>query len=229
MWKHGNDRQAPRVVLTPLLTALAVLVWYTPGLSDAWRYEQARGLDQAWRLLTCHWVHWTGGHLFWSGGAFLVLGAACEELGRWRYLVCVAASAVLIPAGLAYWTPDLATYGGLSGIDSAFFGMLAVAMARDSLAARRWYGVALVGLLCVGFAVKIGYEMVTGTAAFVGPTDAMVPVPLAHIIGMVVGLAVGAGGWWADRAAKRETWGGAVPDARRRLHPGTVSPHVTLR
>ena len=43
-------------------------------------------------------------------------------------------------------------------------------------------------LLLMGFLGKIGYEFATGAAVFVSHTDAMVPVPLAHLVGAAVGI-----------------------------------------
>jgi rhomboid family GlyGly-CTERM serine protease len=174
-----------------LLTAVAVIAYAVPGLSQAWLYQRGSGLNEAWRYLSCHWVHWSGEHLLWSGGAFLVLSMACEENNRRLYGICVFVSALVIPIGVCLGVPELATYGGLSGIDSALFGLLAVAIVRDSIADKKWTGAIAVGLLSVGFAAKIGFEMITGGAVFVNSTASMVPVPLAHIIGAATGVAVG--------------------------------------
>ena len=177
-----------------LLTAVAALAYCVPGVGQAWVYENGSVLHEAWRLLTCHWVHWSGEHLFWSGGTFLVLSAAAEGTSRRLYGICVVLSALAIPIGVRLWSPELSTYGGLSGIDSALFGLLAVWIVRDSIAARKWTGAILAGLLCAGFLAKIGFEMATGGAFFVHSTATMVPVPLAHIIGAAAGVAVGLAG-----------------------------------
>jgi rhomboid family GlyGly-CTERM serine protease len=179
---------------TTVLTALAVLVYYMPGLGEAWVYERGTGLGEAWRYLGCHWVHWNGEHLFWSTATFLVLSAVCEDISRWRHGVCVLATALAIPAGLWLWSPELASYGGLSGIDSALFGLVAVSVIRESIATKKWVGAGAIGLLAVGFVIKISYEMLTGGTAFMTPTDAMVPVPLAHVIGVITGVLLGLAG-----------------------------------
>lgn len=184
-----------------LLTALAVLAYFAPGLARAGLYYRDSGLDDAWRYLTCHWVHWTGSHLLWSGGTFLVLGALCEQLGRRRFAACVLSSALLIPIGLRLWAPELLTYGGLSGVDSALFGMLGVSVIQEAWATRKWGGAAAVVACGAGFAAKIGYELVTGATFFVQAADVMVPVPLAHVLGLAAGVGTGLAGWYADRRA----------------------------
>jgi hypothetical protein len=46
--------------------------------------------------------------------------------------------------------------------------------------------------VAAGFAAKVAFEMVTGGTLFVDSTAAgMTPVPLAHIVGGLVGLACG--------------------------------------
>ena len=74
-------------------------------------------------MFTCHWVHWSNQHLLWSGGAFVLLGALCERHGRNRMLALVATSIVLISLSLLLVPGEIGAYGGLSGIDSAFFGL----------------------------------------------------------------------------------------------------------
>jgi rhomboid family GlyGly-CTERM serine protease len=174
-----------------LLSAVAAIAYFVPGITEAWVLESKGTLNEAWRFLTCHWVHWSGEHLFWSGGAFFVLSAAAEDIGRRLYLACVLVSALLIPIGLRLWSPELAVYGGLSGIDSALFGLVAVSIVRDSISSRRWTGAVAIGLLSAGFAAKIGFETITGGAFFVNSTATMVPVPLAHLLGAAAGVVVG--------------------------------------
>ena len=185
-----------------LLTVAAVLAYFAPGVSQAWAYERGSGLSEAWRYITCHWVHWSGEHLMWSGGVFLVLSVAAEDIGRRLYGTCVFISTLLIPMGLRLGSPELATYGGLSGIDSALFGLLAVSIVRDSIAARKWTGAIVVGLLSAGFTAKIGFEIATGGAVFVNSTANMVPVPLAHIIGVATGVLIGLAGEIHDRFSR---------------------------
>jgi hypothetical protein len=96
--------------------------------------------------------------------------------------------------GMKLWSPEIASYGGLSGIDSALFGLVAVSRVRDSITARKWTGAFVIVLLSAGFVAKIGFELISGGAFFVNSTAAMVPVPIAHILGAITGVFVGLGG-----------------------------------
>jgi hypothetical protein len=109
-----------------------------------------------------------------------------------RFWACVLGSTVLIP--LALWTtmPQLETYRGLSGIDSALYVLLAVTLLKDEVHGRRWgWVIALSGVL-VAFTAKVGYEIATGGTIFVNSgASHMIPVPLAHCVGAAVGMVVG--------------------------------------
>jgi rhomboid family GlyGly-CTERM serine protease len=145
--------------------------------------------------MTGHWIHWSRGHLIWDVGAFLLLGLLCEARGRLRFAACVLGAAVCIPAAVFVLLPQMDRYGGLSGIESALFALAAVDLVRE-----QWNGMdgtakALGIALGLGFACKIAWEMATGGAVFVadlGPGVA--PVPVAHMAGAVVGIAVAFGG-----------------------------------
>jgi len=145
---------------------------------------------QVWRVFTCHGVHWDKEHLVWSLGTFVALGIVCEPGHRRAFRGCVGLAALAIPAVLWFAQSDLRLYGGLSGIDAALFGFLAVALLRKKARQRAWGWVAGgVGLL-TAFGAKIVYEFLTGDTVFVGEASALLPVPLAHAVGGAVGIAV---------------------------------------
>ena len=98
---------------------------------------------------------------------------------------------MVIPVGLQYGAPEIAFYGGLSGIDSAIFGLMVAWTFRDSLAERNWVTALVTALFAVGFMAKVSFEMYTDSTIFVEAGGDMVGVPLAHILGALVGLAVG--------------------------------------
>jgi rhomboid family GlyGly-CTERM serine protease len=186
-------RRTPSVSL--LLGAVAVATCFAPAaVSHALEYERsALAGGQLWRVLTCHWTHITPDHLLWSGMVFVVLGSLCERLvGRGRFAVCMLASALAIPAALWIVQPDMQSYRGLSGVDSAFFGLLAVTLIRQSLAKGRRIHAMVIGGWVAAFMLKTGIEYGTGAAIFVdSAAGAFDPVPLAHVVGALVGVAVG--------------------------------------
>jgi len=179
----------PLPVITLTLASGACLAHLVSGAAEWLCYDRER-LWEVWRVLTCHLVHWNPEHLLWSGGAFVLLGGACEARGRGRFLVCAALSAVAIPLALRFAAPAMGSYGGLSGIDSALFTMLAAATVLDNHRARRkalaWGAcIALILFLC-----KLAYEIETGSAVFLSDSPHQRPIPMAHIVGGAAGVVV---------------------------------------
>jgi len=156
---------------------------------------------ELWRLMTCHWVHLSTDHLFWSAATFLVLGSLCEIMAPKKYYATVGISAIFIPIVIWWGMPDLIIYGGLSGLDCALYSLLMVLFIRRELRSRSWIWVALFSLLLGGLVAKIIYETTTGLTIFVANTHTnMTPVPLAHLVGGCIGFFVGLPGVKSGRA-----------------------------
>jgi rhomboid family GlyGly-CTERM serine protease len=176
-----------------LFVAFAIAVSLLPGVAVWLQYDRSALANGAlWRIVTSHFVHWSAEHLFWDALALAVLGWLCERHDVGRFLACVAASSVLIPLTLCIAEPQLTTYRGLSGIDSALFAMLAARIISEAIADKDWCRLKMAVFFAAGFAAKVGYELLTGGTLFVDSTAAgMTPVPLAHVVGGLVGLACG--------------------------------------
>ncbi len=183
-----------------LLGGLAACLFFIPAAADILQYDPAAiSGGEIWRVVTGHWTHWSLDHLFWDALAFVVLGALCELSDRRAFLTCLAFSAAFIPLSIGVLMPEVDAYRGLSGIDSALFVLAAVILLRENRGARRWGWVAGVGVVLCGFAAKIVFEYATGQTIFVDSTAAdMVPIPLAHVIGGIVGAGVGVLSAWAE-------------------------------
>ncbi|MDB5290983.1 MAG: rrtA [Phycisphaerales bacterium] len=183
--------QLPAITLCASLAACAI--FGLANVSALLQYDVAAlRHGQFWRLLTCHFTHWSASHLLWSGLAFLVLGAICELRDRTQFLVCCISSSLLISLSIQWMLPALTTYRGLSGIDSALFTLAAVTISREGIRAGRRGIVLAVAATLIAFAGKIIFELCTDRCVFVNTsTVAFAPVPLAHLIGAVVGLVSG--------------------------------------
>jgi len=190
-------RRAPRASL--LLTLAAGLIHLFYGLRIQLLYDRSALIHhELWRLLTCHWVHLSWDHLFWSAMTFLALGSLCELMDKKKYYATVGVSALLIPVAIWWGQPNLTIYGGLSGLDCALWALLMVILIKHEIRSRSQIWVAFFSLLLVGLVAKITYETVTGLTIFVSNHHAgMVPVPLAHLVGGVVGTGIGL---WKDSA-----------------------------
>ena len=176
-----------------LLAAAAVLIAWMPSASLVLEYDRAAiATGQIWRLVSCHWTHVSADHLIWDVTTFIVLGAICERSSSWRFCVCVLGSAVLIPLAIWAVAPELSAYRGLSGIDCALFGLLAATQLKDAISARSWLGATAVCSMMLALIAKTVYETTTGATVFMDSHAAsMLPVPLAHGVGVAVGLIIG--------------------------------------
>jgi rhomboid family GlyGly-CTERM serine protease len=179
-------------VVTPCASLAACVIFALSNVSSLLQYDVA-GIrhGQLWRMLTCHFTHFSPSHLFWSGLAFLVLGAICELRDATRFLVCGLSSALLISLSLWWMLPAVTTYRGLSGIDSALFTLAAVTIFRDSRREGRRGTVLLVMATLIAFGGKIIFEFSTERCVFVSNSAGFAPVPLAHLIGAIIGAAWG--------------------------------------
>jgi rhomboid family GlyGly-CTERM serine protease len=175
------------------LCAPALLIALLPqSFAAALQYDRTRILSgELHRLLTCHWTHWSGEHFAWDAITFLALGIACERRSRARFPAVVGLCAFAVPLGLLLVLPNLHVYRGLSGIDTALFGFLAVGVLRDSIRRGSRAGAAVAGLFIVAFAIKTCVEFFSGVTVFVDARLAdFAPVPLAHLLGFAAGAGV---------------------------------------
>jgi rhomboid family GlyGly-CTERM serine protease len=159
-----------------VVVALFVVVAAAAFVPGSW-LELDRG-GAPWRIFTCHLTHFTHEQLAWDGIAFFALAAACARRNSSALQATLLASSVAIPVAVVTLT-DLAAYRGLSGLASALFALIVTLEARRSWA---------VALCAVGFIGKLAFEFLAGSTLFVsdmGP--GVIPVPVAHLAGAVVG------------------------------------------
>jgi rhomboid family GlyGly-CTERM serine protease len=188
MSPYANSSDQPKLGLLPWFTlgacALAVGAWFWRGAFDELVYDRSRILGgQLWRLVTGHWVHFSGSHLFWNLTVLLPAGVWLERRNpcalRWTLLL----SPLAISLALLVFDPSMALYAGISGVASGVLVALAVNGLRTQPAARLWW-LAVLGL----FALKIAIEASGGHP--INPelaNQGIHSVPLAHLVGAAVG------------------------------------------
>ena len=141
--------------------------------------------QEAWRWLTGHLAHGGLAHWLVDAATLLALGLLYERhVGSARWAAGLAVAAIVISAGFLLLEP-LRCYRGLSGLDCAAFAMaIRVEWSRN----RRF--ALMLALLFIG---KLIYEQSAGAfifPAFASPGAMGDPVPSAHLLGGLVGLAV---------------------------------------
>lgn len=170
---------------TIALAAGAIGVAIIPALQHVLVLDRdAVAAGELWRVATGSLVHFSTSHLLYDL-AVVVLASALLERRGWPVAPIVLASATAIGAAVLLFTPELARYGGLSGVACTLVALYAL----DCLTVRGATRAAGVLVLMLS-AVKLGWEMRSGTFVFVADAgDAFRPVPLAHVVGAGVGVA----------------------------------------
>lgn len=171
--------------LTLVAATLAVVAWFVPGAFDALVYDRGQILGgQLWRVVTGHWVHFSASHLFWNLVILIPAGVWLERRAPSVFCRTLLLSPLAISVALLAFAPSLAKYAGISGVASAVLVALAVHGFRTEPRVRLfWLGVLVL------FAAKVGFE-----AFGHGPlnpelaTRGIASVPLAHLVGAVVGV-----------------------------------------
>lgn len=183
----GPLAQAP---FTVALSGLALLLFSCPSLAPLLELQSAGG---GWlnplTCLGCHFLHWSAEHLFWDLGMFAVTGYLCERAGQRAFLCTLGIAAMAIPCLVAWYHPELRTYRGLSGLDTALFALFIsrawLQSARLSEPVQFW---GCLGLWLAMFGKSL-FELTTGQVLFV-KAENFVPVPMAHLVGILCGSVV---------------------------------------
>jgi len=167
-------------------------------LGDALEYRRPLLGSEPWRLLTGHFVHLSLLHAMLNGVALLLLGRLFEErLRPSEFWTVLAIAPILI--SLVFWAalPELTWYRGMSGALHALYFAGCITWIRTATGRARWLPIAAI----VGGTLKVLLEQ---------PWDASFPfrewlggavVPQAHLVGAVIGAAVGC--WFVARRGAR--------------------------
>ena len=181
-----HDGSRTWLALTVLLTGGAVLALMLPAAWLDWQPDRA--LQQPWRAWTAAFVHWSDLHLGTNLLAAAVVGAfgwaapvSREQAWAW------AAAWPLAHLGL-WLKPDLAHYGGLSGVLHGGVAIVCVGLLVRSRGARRAIGAAIM----LGLVIKLGTESPWGPALQRSAEWDIAVAPLAHATGAAAGLLCGA-------------------------------------
>ena len=188
----NQSMNLPLMKKLPFLTlgigSVALLLAASPSWSTALELNRsALAQGEFWRLVTGHLTHFTTDHLRWDLAVFVALGVLVELRNRRHFLVGVVGGSLLISLGVWWLQPQFACYRGLSGIDCILFGYLAVDIIDLARAEGRHWPALAAGLALVGLVGKIIFELSTGRTLFVENNTGFAPVPLAHLIGAIVG------------------------------------------
>lgn len=168
------------------LTTIALLGFYSESLAQLLQYD--RNLIEAgqlWRLISCHFTHWTTEHAFWDISVFVILSYISMATNLKRYCTILIGSAVMVSLSVYLFNPEFIEYRGLSGIDSALFiDVIFSSISKDKRPLNRSLNI----LILIGFSGKITYEFMTGCALFAD--SGYTTLPVAHLAGAITAAVI---------------------------------------
>jgi rhomboid family GlyGly-CTERM serine protease len=185
--QNRGGRQPPW--LTVVAVAVASGLWLSLGpVPDALIFDRsAIAGGEWWRLLSGHWVHSDGRHALWDIAALALVGGLVETGGRRRLALAAVVGSLWVSAALWWQLPELERYCGLSGMLNTLF-----VIALADLWQRGHQPVVVAAALLLS--AKLLAELAAGQSVLIDPL--WPGVPLAHLAGLLGGLAFLAG----DRA-----------------------------
>ncbi len=162
-----------------------MLGWWLPSAGLDWQPDLAAA--EPWRAFSAAFVHWSPLHLGANLLAAAVVGAygAAAQLPRSQAVAWVAAWP-LTHVGLLL-KPDLAHYGGLSGVLHAGVAIACLWLMLKGRGARRAVGAAV----ALGLLIKLGSESPWGPALQHREEFDIAVAPIAHATGAAAGLLCG--------------------------------------
>lgn len=168
--------------------ALGACVAFAAGAQTSIDWQPALAAGEPWRAWSAAWVHYSALHLAANLAGCVLVGL----LGIVARLPLRSTGAWIVAWPLTQFglllRPDLAHYGGLSGVLHAGVAVAAVHLLASARGTRRAIGL---GLL-VGVAVKVLLETPWGTALRHPPGWDIAVAPFAHATGLVGGALVSA-------------------------------------
>lgn len=179
---HSEPR---RPVATLLVAAAALAVFSSPAATHWLVYDRGRILaGQVWRMLTGHIVHLSTSHLMYDLLVFVLAGIWIERRERGQYLLLIVLTAATSSLYFLVAMPQMARYGGLSGVVSAMIVYLSLQeIGQGGIARVIWTTVLAM------FLAKSGYEIVFGHAVFASFNSMPIAViPAAHVIGAIAAI-----------------------------------------
>jgi rhomboid family GlyGly-CTERM serine protease len=204
--KRFRLKQIPCLTVTTALLALLLAGASLGGFAQYDRSAVLRG--EVWRLVTGHFSHWSLSHLGFDLFAFVVLGAICEPRGRRLFAAVMFATALAVSLFLLAFRADVASYRGLSAIDSALWMLALFDLGRR----RPRLALSLAAL----FLAKVMIESRSG-ALFV---DGIAVLPVVHLIGAAVGFIMSA---WRSQIFSRQERSASCAHESMRLPPPSLS------
>lgn len=167
------------IILASLLSSIS------PELSSLLIFDRSalvRG--EVWRILTCHFVHFSGTHLAYNLFAFGIAGSVIEKKNYPHFGRLCLWSALAISISLFTLKTDMHYYGGLSGIACGALYYCALMGIKET---RPWQKICF--LIILFLPIKIAIEIYLSVSVLpYWEHQSFVPMQTSHIIGCLVAV-----------------------------------------
>ena len=191
-----RGRSAALALPLALAAFMAGIYLLPQGAIGVLRYERAAVLaGEAWRLVSAHFVHADGPHLWWNVAGVLLVGFLfASEYSPRQWLLILLTSTLAIDIGFLVFQPGLQWYLGFSGVLHGCAAAGLVAWLRQERDPFTWLVVAV-------FAAKLAWEHTMGPLPFTSQSLSLPVIHEAHTYGAVGGLVAGL--WLTRRTPQR--------------------------
>lgn len=184
------EKNAKSIVKSfPLLTTLVLftsgLCFVFPGIGSVSIFDRNAVLQgEVWRLVSSHFVHFTGTHLAYNLTVFAVVGWLVERERHLYFAILFVSMAMVISGSLFILRPAMIYYGGLSGIACGFIYYYSLVQVTKS---GHWKMICKSIILLLPLKIFIEIYNNASTLPYWG-NQAFVLMPLSHVSGIAVAL-----------------------------------------
>ena len=179
------NARLPIITLAVVLASLGATL--SPLAVDLLVYDRQGILQgELWRLLSGHLVHFSRSHLAGDVVVFGVVGGLIERRRGLRVGVLYLVMAAVIGIGMLVLKPDLAQFGGLSGLGYGAICYLALHAQTANSQNTLFPALMLIGLL---LKISIDFRCPSLLPSW-GEAQPFVTVPLSHLIGVLTASAL---------------------------------------
>ena len=164
---------------------LCVVSSKVDALTSLFVYNREAILNgELWRLVTAHFVHFSNIHLLYNVAVFGAIGWIVEHKRYGYFRLVYLLMALSISTALIVLKPDMAYFGGLSGIACGSVVYCSLLCLRET---SLWRNISIISLIFIS--VKISLEIYSrGSLLPYWGTQNFVPIPLSHIVGSLTAV-----------------------------------------
>ena len=166
-----------------ILASLLCSIW--PESASVLIYDRNALISgEIWRIFTCHFVHFSNTHLAYNLFAFSIAVYIIEKKKYADFYLLYLCSAFAISVSLFILKPDMAFYGGLSGIACGSLYYCALMGIKET---PEWQRVCFLTIIFIP--LKIAAETCNSASILpYGEPMSFVSMPVSHIIGCFVAV-----------------------------------------